>query len=316
MPEEPTVARESCLVCSGGAFRTLATPGQWIGQDTFGDLVGRLGLVRCRGCGVVFVNPRPSDERLGAFYAGDNYSCHETASSSSSGAKAEYLLERIATRMPTTARRTLLDFGAGGGGFLLHARAGGWQVQGFEPGRKGLVTCRAVGLDVTDSIDSLPSGHFGLITLHHVFEHLTDPIRTLRELRRMLAPEGILFIEVPNSRSMRATLALPAVSRYLNADERYRAFPIHLVYYCEETLRRLLRRADWRVDYAFTVGLGLDEYFRGRTSATKRTVERPRSVKSRRRLKHLIREAFLGMGWGENLAVIARPGGDRYRTAP
>jgi SAM-dependent methyltransferase len=169
---------------------------------------------------------------------------------------------------------------------------------------------------VTDSIDSLPSRHFGLITLHHVFEHLTDPIRTLCELRRMLAPEGILFIEVPNSKSMRAMLALPAASRYVNADERYRAFPIHLVYYCEETLRRLLCRADWRVDHAFTVGLGLDEYFCGRTSATKRTVERPRSAKRRRRLKHLIRDAFLGMGWGENLAVIAQPSGDRHGTVP
>jgi SAM-dependent methyltransferase len=196
-----------CPLCQGKSWRVLTTPGHWIGQEVFGDLTGRLGLVRCRDCGLIFTNPRPSNERLNAFYAGDNYCCHETSGSASSGARAEFVLARVSEFLSPHAPRSLLDYGAGGGGFLSHARKSGWTIRGFEPGKCGLENCRRAGLAVTDKLEELPSSAFGLITLHHVFEHLADPRRVLAEIRRLLAPEGLLFVDVPNAASLRARLA-------------------------------------------------------------------------------------------------------------
>jgi 2-polyprenyl-3-methyl-5-hydroxy-6-metoxy-1,4-benzoquinol methylase len=101
----------------------------------------------------------------------------------------------------------LLDYGAGGGSFLLDARSRGWDVRGFEPGRRGVQTCCGAGLDVTDDLSELPSGAFGVVTMHHVLEHIADPAVALRDVRRLLAPGGRLFVEVPNARSLRARLS-------------------------------------------------------------------------------------------------------------
>lgn len=43
-----------------------------------------------------------------------------------------------------------------------------------------------------------PSGHFELIVMDHVLEHLDDIFPTMRQLHRMLAPGGRLEIRVPH----------------------------------------------------------------------------------------------------------------------
>ncbi len=300
----------ACPACRGQSFARLPVPGRWIGQEAFGDLANQLGLVRCRACRLVFTNPRPSAARLSAFYSGDNYVCHEEDASHFATAKAEILLRKLAEQMTPGTPRTLLDYGAGGGGFLAHARANGWQVAGFEPGRRGLDICRRAGLEVTDDLARLPTRSFGVITLQHVFEHLADPAATLDSLRNYLAPAGRLFIEVPNARSLRAALAAPFLSRRFRVDERYRAYPIHLMYYSVRTLGELLESRGWTVERSFTLGLGMDRFIVPNDDGTPAPACDVRPLAARptalRRAKHLIRDAFLEAGWGENLGVVAR----------
>ena len=75
----------ACPLCGAGRHRALTGPGHWIGGDSFADLSGQIGLARCRACSLVFTNPRPSQDRLNAYYAGNTYVCHDTAGSSSAG---------------------------------------------------------------------------------------------------------------------------------------------------------------------------------------------------------------------------------------
>jgi SAM-dependent methyltransferase len=272
------------------------------------QFAGKTSPVRCRNCGLIFTNPRPSCDRLSAFYSGDNYCCHEAAGSSSSGAKAEIILKRISKFLPPDIPRNLLDYGAGGGGFWAHANRSGWTVRGFEPGRKGVENCRRAGFEVTDNLEELPSSEFGVVTLNHVFEHLANPIEVLAEIRRLLAPKGLLFVEVPNAGSLRAKLALPFFSRRFRVDERYRAFPIHLMYYTNATLRKMLRSGGWRIDTTFTLGMGLDEFIVPGTDAMDSATANGRApTRPRRwaRVRRILRDAFLSSGFGENVAAIA-----------
>jgi len=305
---------DSCPLCGGMSWKNLAVPGRWIGSEIFAELEGRIGLVRCRSCALTFTNPRPSSDRLSAFYAGSTYTCHDTDSSGATKAKARFLLERIAQYLPKDAPATLLDYGAGGGGFLQESRAQGWSVRGFEPGARGLESCRQAGLDVTDRLADLPAHGFSVVTLHHVFEHLPNPTEVLKGIQPLLAKNGRLFIEVPNVRSLRARLAWPLLSRRMSIDERHRAFPIHLMYYSASTLRRVLEHAGWAVETTFTVGLGLDEYFIRPASGERPGVAASRGAaapgQTRRRLRHVLRDAFLRIGLGENIAVIATPQGE------
>ncbi len=326
MATTDVVTLTACPACSSDRFTTLPTPGRWIGPEIFEPLRGRIGLMDCRDCGLAFVNPRPSSEKLGAFYAGSTYDCHETCGSSSGGGKADFLLSRIQPHLPANAPHSVLDYGAGGGGFLIRMRELGWQTKGLEPGTRGLASCRAAGLDVTDQVDELPSATFGLVTFHHVFEHLERPDEVMATVKRVLAPEGRVFIEVPNRRSLRARLALPALSRRMRVDERFRAYPIHLAYYNVHTLTRVLANCGWTVEASLTLGMGLDEYLihdehagQNPVPASDDTSGQSESATAAggsntsgqasapRRLRHRIRDAYLNMGLGENLAVIARP---------
>lgn len=305
----------SCPLCNGTRPKVLPVPGRQIGHAAFDRLRGSLGLVRCRDCSLVYINPRPSAERLSAFYSSDTYPCHDAAGSSSAGGKADYLLNLIERHFPADAPKTLLDYGAGGGGFLLDARRRGWLVRGFEPGRRGMETCRAAGLDVTNRLEDLPPATFGLVTLHHVFEHIANPGDTLDLIRPLVAPGGRLFIEVPNVKSLRARMAAPFLSQRYPVDERHRAFPVHLMYYSVRTLRAMLAKSGWVTESTFTVGMGVDRFFlRPEPVAAEETARannpsppHPLRRAGKRKLRHRIRDAFLGAGLGENLAVLARP---------
>ena len=261
---------------------------------------------------VSLCHARPSNESLAAFYASDTYICHETSGPTSAGSRATHALARIVKHVPPAAPRTLLDYGAGGGAFLAAAQSAGWQARGFEPGRRGLEHCSNAGLDVTDKLSELAEGTFGLVTFHHVFEHLTNPAETLGIVRQLLANNGRLYIEVPNVGSLRARLAMTFLSRGFQVDERHRAFPVHLIYYSKATLQKMLKKMGWTVEIAFTVGIGLDEFFvrpvvmsPTDTTGSQRSAGSP--LPEKKRLRHRLRDTFLRAGLGENLAVIAYP---------
>ena len=257
------------------------------------------------------MNPRPSPEALEAFYQGDRYSCHQPAGPGAAvNQKAAHILEILRCCGSDGRPGRLLDFGCGAGDFIAEAAREGWDAMGFEPGAEGRNTCLSRGLRVVGSVQELPPAQFDFITLNHVFEHLSDHAATLQDLRRLLAAGGRVYIEVPNAGSLRARLSLPLFSRRLGFDERYRAFPIHLCYFGQRTLRRLLESQGFRVERMLTSGLGIEELLarpdqRGQESpgGAAGNSARPKGGLIRR----LVKGAILGRGLGENLAAICSP---------
>ena len=284
--------------------------GHWIGERVFAG--HGLGLTQCKSCELVFVNPRPSEELLGAFYEGPDYRCHDENENHVTQGKADFVLGRVEAFEPP--RKTFLDFGCGGGWLLRAAHRRGWDVHGYEVGAAGLDTCARLDLPVTGDIAELPRRHFGAIVLNHVLEHLEEPLVTLEALGELLAPGGRLFIMVPNARSLRAKLAMPALCRFFGFDERYRAFPIHLSYFSRQSLTAILERTGWRVCDFETAGRGVDEILIGRGwqrqaayhSPMAREVERlRRSVFSSAALRERVKRTLYGADLGENLLAVA-----------
>lgn len=103
----------------------------------------------------------------------------------------------------------ILDFGCGGGEFLLRMKRLGHTVLGVDFDPTSLKLARQAGIEVL-APDQLASsgcqGQFDLITLAHVIEHVADPVELLRMLRGFLRPGGRLYLETPNSEAAGLTI--------------------------------------------------------------------------------------------------------------
>jgi SAM-dependent methyltransferase len=159
-------------------------------------------------------------------------------------------------RLP--AELTVLDFGMGWGSWCRAAAGLGLNVCGAEISPTRVENAMAHGIRVVDW-DEIPTLRFDVINAEQVFEHLPDPLGTLRHLRRALKLGGLLRIGVPDGTRLKANLAAwdwqaPKDSpRSLNA-----IAPLeHLNCYTRDSLLELARRADLeevRIARRFIVG--------------------------------------------------------------
>lgn len=155
-------------------------------------------VVRCRNCGLGYLNPRPTREEIGRYYPA-RYFAHRGA--------LETRYRREARYLPGPPGR-LLDVGAARGDFLAMMRDRGWAVEGIEPfpdaGNPHGISIRR--LSFPEECD-LAGAQFDAITAWAVFEHLHDPARAFEESARLLRPGGRLVVQVPNLRSIRGRLS-------------------------------------------------------------------------------------------------------------
>lgn len=69
----------------------------------------------------------------------------------------------------------------------------------FFPNRVGVDIKEGAGVDVVGSVYQLPFAdhEFGMVLCMSVLEHLEDPVKAVREMRRVLKPEGRIIVSVP-----------------------------------------------------------------------------------------------------------------------
>jgi SAM-dependent methyltransferase len=303
----------ACPVCGGGSLVPLPAPADWIGEVVFAACRGRLGLSRCRGCGLVFTNPRPPERLLEEFYAGADYEPHHRGLDAVLAAKYRFLLGLLAAHPGGRAPGRLLDYGCGSGALVEFAAARGWRAQGYEPSRRAVDAGRARGLDLTADPAELPAGGFDVVFSHHVIEHLPRPVEAVSRLRGWLRPGGLLLAATPNAASLRARLSAPWLPRRLGLENRYHSYPIHLLYFSGPSLAGCLERAGLAVREVTTYGLGLDS-LRRRPAAPAPAAAAPAHPPTcpdgpppaPAGWKAPLKRWFFGLGWGENLAAVAR----------
>jgi SAM-dependent methyltransferase len=75
-------------------------------------------------------------------------------------------------------------------------------------------------VDITD-MNCYPSGSFDLIVCSHVLEHVPDDAKAIRELNRVLAPNGSAILMVPILLGLQQTDEDPSVT---DVNERWRRF--------------------------------------------------------------------------------------------
>jgi 2-polyprenyl-3-methyl-5-hydroxy-6-metoxy-1,4-benzoquinol methylase len=189
------------------------------------------------------LNPQPTDSDLAAIYSADYFLGDDTSESKARMAEMKaatarhYLSQLRRYRGPETGR--LLEIGCGHGDFLLEAQREGYDVYGVEisPSASALANQRLGSDRVTTGIlekVELKEAHFDICVLSDVIEHTRDPMRFLTIIRRLLKPEGTLFIATPSLDSWSARLLKQTWMEFK---------PEHLLYFDTKTIQTLLHRA-------------------------------------------------------------------------
>jgi GT2 family glycosyltransferase/SAM-dependent methyltransferase len=139
----------------------------------------------------------------------------------------------------------VLDLGCATGAVGAALKADGCHVVGVEfdseaAAQAGQVLDRVVVADLDDptSLDEFESSNFDAIICGDVLEHLTAPAETLRRIRRLLAPKGVVVISIPNVAHGAVRLSLLA--------GRFEYQPLglldstHIHFFTRESLQELL----------------------------------------------------------------------------
>jgi SAM-dependent methyltransferase len=165
-----------------------------------------LPLMRCCDCRLIFA-PGLSSGEVRERYAGDDYAHDRPEYREDSPVFERIAGERVAWVERYARGGALLEVGCAQGLFLQRAKERGFEVTGVEATPLHVAHARELGVDVREGFLEdlkLGSGSFDIACLFHVLEHVVAPVDLLREVRRVLAPGGVLFVEVPNADSAMA----------------------------------------------------------------------------------------------------------------
>lgn len=171
-------------------------------------------LIRCRECGFLFQKEIPGKMLMQRLYEIwiDPGKARTQYESSRTG---RFYLD-LATEMTSVLQclslspheAHMLDIGMGWGAWCRMAAAFGCHVCGTEYSRSRREYAEKQGVRVIDLPEAVASS-YDYVRIEQVLEHVPDPSSLLREAVRVLKPNGIIRIAVPNGETVPRLLMRP-----------------------------------------------------------------------------------------------------------
>jgi 2-polyprenyl-3-methyl-5-hydroxy-6-metoxy-1,4-benzoquinol methylase len=163
-------------------------------------------FVRCSGCDLLYVAPRPVYDRqfIEDMYEGedDGVKGYEKVADFREHALTYYhsmdLLSQAEEFLP--GKGSFLDVGCNRGYLVFAANERGWAASGVDISKRAVDFCKSKGIDVhCEDITAAPaSRQYDLVACCHVIEHVPDPVVFLNALKDRMKDKGMLVIEIPN----------------------------------------------------------------------------------------------------------------------
>lgn len=219
----------SCLICGNECYKELRR---------YVDLVlnEEICYVECTNCHLIYMNPRPTESGISGYYP-DNYYAHKKLKLYIGGEKTD-LINRIKNKImaiaiwlnmkkhhsliyyflnfimiifldiiagnlgiPRKRKGKMLDVGCGDGFHMFLFKKAGYEVFGIEKNIDACETAKECGLNVFcgDIIEAkYPDESFDIVRLIGVLEHIHNPVRYLKEIKRILKKDGEVIINCPD----------------------------------------------------------------------------------------------------------------------
>jgi SAM-dependent methyltransferase len=197
-------------------------------------------VVRCRGCGLHYVSPRPAGEELADLYA----SVEDPVYQDEMDGRMRMFRRNVRNLNRHAQKGRVLDVGCSIGIFLNLAKQDGWSIAGLEPSQ----WCVERGRKLFGYGEEVQVGgyhhladrgeSYEAVTLWDVLEHVDDPLDALKACGAVLKPGGVLGLSTVDIGSLYAQLM-------------GRRWPwlmkMHLYYFDRRTIRRYLDMAGFDV---------------------------------------------------------------------
>jgi 2-polyprenyl-3-methyl-5-hydroxy-6-metoxy-1,4-benzoquinol methylase len=235
----------SCPVCLNPVSSPALTGTDLLFESTSKEFT----LHSCPSCRCLFMDPMPDEEEIAAFYP-KQYWWTTSPKSSGNGTlkrvesvyRKTVLRDHVAFILGAVEERTgldLLDVGCGSGTLLGLMKERGFTPLGidFSPEAAQVARTENGVRVIVGSLEQakFASSSFDIVTLFHVMEHVTNPRQILAEVSRILRPNGVIVLQVPNIDSWQFK-AFGA--KWYGLD-----IPRHLIDYSQHGMRKLLADA-------------------------------------------------------------------------
>ncbi|OYQ44284.1 methyltransferase [Flavobacterium cyanobacteriorum] len=188
-------------------------------------------------------HPQPAPAELGKYYESEDYISH-TDSKRTLFEKLYHAVKQKALRDKVKligryhpAKGVLLDIGAGTGDFLVEAEKSGWVAKGIEPSEKARGIAIAKGISFKNSVADVPDHYADVVTMWHVLEHVPDIEAHIKDLKRIIKPDGVIILAVPNFKSYDAG----KYGKYWAAYD----VPRHLWHFSKTAIEKLFMRENF-----------------------------------------------------------------------
>lgn len=159
-------------------------------------------IMFCASCGLRMLYPLLTNERYAYIYSSEYFSSTEDDFYDQSRADRLRVYECKCNKMKQYAPNAhfVLDIGAGEGDFLNICR-NSYAICGLEPSEHGVNAAREkYNIEMLKGSASdvvVLKKKFDIIHMHHVFEHLIDPVQFLKDLKKVMHPGSIFIFEIP-----------------------------------------------------------------------------------------------------------------------
>ncbi|MEM6721503.1 MAG: class I SAM-dependent methyltransferase [Bacteroidota bacterium] len=193
--------------------------------------------------------PQPSLSTLGSYYESEDYISHTDAKRNLFEKVyhwvRSYMLSKkvsLVERYTKSDGKEILDLGCGTGDFLAIAQKRNWKITGIEldeKARKIAAEKTGIKINTNDWLSKIEDHTFDAITMWHVLEHVPNLEAQIQTLKRILKPNGSIFIAVPNFKSHDA-------SHYKEFWAAYDV-PRHLWHFSQKAIKSLFAKENMKV---------------------------------------------------------------------
>ncbi len=165
-------------------------------------------VVRCRNCGLIYLNPRFNDDEISRLYDKNYYDGKGFDSNANyfddfdkecdidKGFRPEETVRIIKEIAPPPS--LLLDFGCGIGDLMRQASKYGYKAEGYEVSHFAADFAISNGFKVYSNLDKLPKEKYDIVTAIEVLEHCSSPMKVLQAIHHSLKPGGYFYYSTAN----------------------------------------------------------------------------------------------------------------------